>query len=306
MRYSSRNLRLAPAGKPVSSAIAGGDPDHGERRGCGDRIKAEPLRTPKPVPFDAVAASGSVAAMAGLPGSKRRMYDRRTCPFARTAGGDVRPDRLRRYRLARDLGPGGPSVGEGRGGWPIERRGSGRSGDRTRVHVFQDPPPRSNRTRGQAASATDRAALAPRLALCRLDPRGPGRVRLGAAAGRPRRSRIPTLRRAGAPSDDVRTPLCGVCRPTDPCGRRRPRAAAPRPEAILPAPIPAAHRGPRRRRGRRASGGHRALDARHDLYRLMPAGLRHPGGGGTGRGRHACIPPAGAGLWMPYPGRTQT
>ena len=75
------------AGELVISAITLGELEHGWRAGHGDRGASEPFLALVPVlPFDAVAAAGFGAVMAGLPKPKRRTYDRQIAGHALSLG----------------------------------------------------------------------------------------------------------------------------------------------------------------------------------------------------------------------------
>ena len=75
------------AGELVISAITLGELEHGWRAGHGDRGAAEPFLALVPVlPFDAAAAAGFGAVMAGLPKPKRRTYDRQIAGHALSLG----------------------------------------------------------------------------------------------------------------------------------------------------------------------------------------------------------------------------
>ncbi|WP_299654481.1 type II toxin-antitoxin system VapC family toxin [uncultured Jannaschia sp.] len=75
------------AGELVISAITLGELEHGWRAGHGDREAARPFLALVPVlPFDAKAAEGFGAVMAGLSKPKRRTYDRQIAGHALSLG----------------------------------------------------------------------------------------------------------------------------------------------------------------------------------------------------------------------------
>ena len=80
-------LEACLAGELVLSAITLGELEHGWRMGHGRREAAEPFLAMVPIlPFDAAAAAGFGAIMAGLPKPKRRTYDRQIAGHALSLG----------------------------------------------------------------------------------------------------------------------------------------------------------------------------------------------------------------------------
>jgi tRNA(fMet)-specific endonuclease VapC len=91
-------------GELVISAITLGELEHGWHSGFGDRAAAEPFLALIPtLPFDAAAAAGFGAVMAGLPRPKRRTYDRQIAGHALSLGLPVVTSDLRGFADVRGL-----------------------------------------------------------------------------------------------------------------------------------------------------------------------------------------------------------